>query len=93
MIDTHYEGQGTDDCPSLAVLVCKDTGQGETYHLANTSAISEACLPGCGELKTSVCSEVAILLREGWEGKEAEDDLATMSFVLEHNRSRLTAKS
>lgn len=93
MTDTHYKGQGADDCPSLAVLVCKDTGQGETNHLADTGAISETCLPGCGELITPVRSEVTILLREGREGKETEDNLAAMSFVLKHNRSRLTAKS
>lgn len=93
MADTYYEAQRANDCPSLAVLVCKDTSQGETDHLAYTSAICEACLPGCGELITSVCSQMTILLGEGREGKETEDDLAAFSFVLEHNRSRLTAKS
>ena len=91
--NTYYKGQGADDCPALAILVCEDTRQGKTNHLADTSAVSETCLPGCCELITSVRSKVTIFLGEGWKGKETEDDLGDMSFVLVHSRSRLTAKS
>lgn len=91
--DTYYKGQGADDGPALAVLICKDTGQGKTNHLTDASAISETCLPGCSELITSVRSKVTIFLGEGRKSKETEDDLGNMSIVLEHSRSRLTAKS
>jgi hypothetical protein len=70
----------------LSILVCKDTSQGETNHLANASAIGKTCLPGCSDLVGSICRELAILLGECWEGKEAENNLGCVSFVLRQNK-------
>jgi pyridoxal/pyridoxine/pyridoxamine kinase len=79
---THYKSKSTNDRPSLSILVCKDTSQGETYHLANASAVGETCLPGCGDLISSICRELAILLSERRESKEAEDNLRHVSVIL-----------
>jgi hypothetical protein len=79
---THYKSKSTNDRPSLSILVCKDTSQGETNHLANASAIGETCLPGCSDLVGSICRKLAILFSECWEGKEAENDLRYVSLVL-----------
>jgi hypothetical protein len=67
----------------LSIFVCKDTSKCEAYHLTNASAVSETCLPGCGDLVTSIRSELAILFGERREGKEAEDNLVYVSFILE----------
>lgn len=82
---THHKSQSTDDRPSLSVLVCKDTSQGKTYHLADAGAIGETCLPSCSDLVSSIRSELTILLGERRKCKEAEDDLEDVSLYSERS--------